>query len=523
MSHYQVEALLERMVPEFAAYRRHKLFSEAEIQALVKKRGAFERQLHYSVDPPLSVYMAYFSHLLATHTLARRKWARAAGEDGDAFPEENRPMQRARGVLNMMVRRRGADPLAWQTAVALCRKHGLQDKAGEFVAGYVRRFPETAEAWVYAALHVEETKGFGPARAVYQNAASCVDVEALPQRGHNGLAVGAAGTPGTAGTVDSGSTEALARHSPLEGIRKLYVNWILMELRQVRTLRGSVDSPGHLSDFAIDLEMAPESPEKAPEEARAGVSEASTASHSPSSPDQALRSILRGELATIVLRDGILAVAAAGLRGKVDKFSAIEALEKLDRGCYPSWFRRDYWGLYMLHSREELVHLQPVLSFLGEVYGVALVFSRQSGWADWWAARLVLEALDRAWEIAARVRSMPEFCDALPACNVRHPGGPIPISPLAPLTFAGPDSGEYAAYGRILESAREIGKYPEASKASGASAEARLSYPEAGRRAVDELSRQNAGQKLDLDQVLPLASDSGSGSEPDDDLFEEAL
>jgi len=346
-----------------------------------------------------------------------------------------------------------------------------------------------------------------------------VDVEALPQRGHSGFLV-------DADAIRDELSEALARHSPLEGIRKLYINWVLMELRQVRTLRGPAGSEGHLSDFTIDVEMREGDETSGSAELAGSASQNSREEHrAPAlSSDQALRHVLRGELARIALRDGILALAGAWLRGKVDKFANVEALEKLDRGSFPAWFRRDYWTFYLLHSREELLHLQPVLSFLGEVYGVVLPFVRQSGWVDWWASRLVLEAVESAWEVASRVRGMPDFCDSLPPGNVRHPEEPLPIAPLVPLSFSGPGNEEYIEYSRILEASRGIGKYPQ-----GPSVPEKASPTEAGastisaarERASDAPSFKGILQdalegkrtKPDLDQVLPETTGSETGSE----------
>jgi len=106
-----VQRVLEDMVPELEDFRKRKLFSEAEIKAIVKKRTNFEYLLLRR--PPKRVdYLRYIAYEMNLNQLRKKRKAIKGSEKRSV--SDNSIGMRIHFIFERAVRKFGNDTHLWK-------------------------------------------------------------------------------------------------------------------------------------------------------------------------------------------------------------------------------------------------------------------------------------------------------------------------------------------------------------------------------------------------------------------------
>lgn len=74
MKPYFVDYHLEQYVPEYKAYLETGIYTQQEVDKIIKLREKYERRISESFAPSLKDYCDYLTHLAATSKLSRQRY-----------------------------------------------------------------------------------------------------------------------------------------------------------------------------------------------------------------------------------------------------------------------------------------------------------------------------------------------------------------------------------------------------------------------------------------------------------------
>lgn len=364
------------MVPELTAYRKHEIFTHAEIGAIVKRREFFERQIQDSYCPSVKTIVDYVYQLHSTYKLVCRRWTKRGNNINDLFSQAYEPLKRISGVISIMLNAHRADSNVWETAIQLLHKIGIRRKLNTTIGDYVSLHPSEAEPWIYAATYAEEAISVARARKIYQQASKIVSGCVLPRVNPRKLKI--------IESYDAAQTshDTLPLHSPAGRIIKLHINWVLLEMRHLSALRGSRDSEKYLSDFLVDHKVDKTS---------------------------SMRPVLQGRLAEIVLRNGMLSILMSNLSVDVPESLRMGFQHAYEASTHGQTFGANEWKLTCIGEPGLFTAVPVVQEFLVKAYAEMCLLVESLGWVSWWPARAIIHALEDAWSVVDDLRSKPDY------------------------------------------------------------------------------------------------------------------
>ncbi|ESU36831.1 Hypothetical protein DHA2_8892 [Giardia duodenalis] len=380
MASRQTQFALEKMVPEFTAYKRAKVFQPEELVKLVRRRKEFEEKLNADL-PPLRLFLQYIMHLHSTYKLAADRWVQLGNSKEELFEEARSVYVRASGVVDLAIRRYRGNPEAWQALLELLGRIKMLDKRATVAQLYLQTFPSDAEPWILAAHIAEETEGITHARSIYQQAVKSIGLLSgvtLNGRYHGSGRSGIANTETNKRIVEvairrkldsvRASTDPQLMLSPWKRYSSLIINWACFEVRHIAALRGKHNEKNYLSDYIIDKRFD-------------------------GSPY--MQKILQGELVAIVLMRGIIAALSVTKLPGIPDSIEFDLLSAYEQGKMPYLDHPTEYRAICYTSIDRILSSPLVEAFLKDVYEALEPICVQNKWVSWWTGRVLNWALQK--------------------------------------------------------------------------------------------------------------------------------
>ncbi|EFO63320.1 Hypothetical protein GLP15_1070 [Giardia lamblia P15] len=380
MASRQTQFALEKMVPEFTAYKRSKVFQPDELVKLVRRRKEFEEKLNADL-PPLRLFLQYIMHLHSTYKLVVDRWVKLGNSKEELFEEARSVYARASGVVDLAIRRYRGNPEAWQALLELLGRIKMLDKQATVAQLYLQTFPSDAEPWILAAHIAEETEGITHARSIYQQAVKSIGLLSgvtLNGRYHGSGRSGIANTETNKRIVEvairrkldsvRASTDPQLMLSPWKRYSLLVINWACFEVRHIAALRGKYNEQNYLSDYIIDKQFD-------------------------GSPH--MQKVLQGELVAIVLRRGIIAALSINRLPSIPDNVEFDLLSAYEQGKMPYLDHPTEYRAVCYASVNSILSSPVAEAFLKDAYEVLEPICVQNKWVSWWTGRVLNWALQK--------------------------------------------------------------------------------------------------------------------------------
>lgn len=381
MASRQTQFALEKMVPEFTAYKRAKVFQPDELVKLVRRRKEFEEKLNADL-PPLKLFLQYIMHLHSTHKLAVERWVKLGNAKEEMFEEARSVYARASSIVDLAIRRYRGNPEAWQALLELLGRIKMMEKRATVAQLYLQTFPSDAEPWILAAHIAEKTEGVAHARSIYQQAVKSIGLLSGPTL--NGKYHGS-GRSGLANTETNKRVVEVAIRQKLDPVRassdpqlmlspwkrysSLVINWACFEVRHIAALRGKYHEQNYLSDYIIDKRFD-------------------------GSPH--MQKVLQGALVAIVLKRGIIAALSITRLPSIPDDIEFTLLAAYEQGKMPYLDHPTEYRAVCYASTDRILSSPVVESFLKDAYEAIEPICVQNKWVSWWTSRVTNWALQKA-------------------------------------------------------------------------------------------------------------------------------
>lgn len=383
MASRQTQFALEKMVPEFTAYKRSKVFQPDELVKLVRRRKEFEEKLNADL-PPLKLFLQYILHLHSTYKLAVDRWVKLGNSREEMFEEARSVYARAAGVVDLAIRRYRGNPEAWQAILELLGHVKMLDKRATVAQLYLQTFPSDAEPWILAAHISEESEGVSHARSIYQQAVksiSLLSTVTLNGRYHGAGRSGLSNTETNKRVVEvairkkldaiRASTDPQFMQSPWEKYSSLVINWACFETRHVAALRGKYGEQNYLSDYIIDKQF---------------------------NGSVHMQKILQGSLVAIVLMRGIIGALSITRLPNIPDAIEFSLLTAYEQGKLPYFDHSTEYRAACYASMDKILSSPVVAGFMKAAYEAIEPICVQNKWMRWWTGRVMNWALQKTVE-----------------------------------------------------------------------------------------------------------------------------